>query len=202
MCSKCYPNITDFMDCDVAKEVPQDVEWRIFKKISENLYIVSNGKRLSLLIVFTINVNTPTKIVDAELFFKKYPSPDDAPSVADKLRWYRHKQGLLQREVADFIGVDRTTYFRYETTGLNNHYPKDKLLALAELYQVEVSNFLDDYNLFLYNGQATEVKKKREQLGMSKRAFARYLGVSKTAVINWENESVRISKKLWERFFR
>ena len=108
----------------------------------------------------------------------------------------------MQCEVADFIGVDRTTYFRYETTGLNNHYPKDKLLALAELYRVEVSNFLDDYNLFLFNGQATEVKKKREQLGMSKRAFARYLGVSKTAVINWENESVRISKKLWERFFK
>ena len=190
------------MDCDVAKEVPQDVEWRIFKKISENLYIVSNGKRLSWLIVFTISVNTPSKIVDAELFFKKYPSPENAPTIADKLRWYRHKQGLLQREVAEFIGVDRTTYFRYETMGLNNHYPKDKLLALAELYQIDVSDFLDDYNLFLYNGQATEVKKKRELLGMSKRAFARHLGVSKTAVINWENESVRISKKLWEKFFK
>lgn len=190
------------MELSVANEVPEDVEWRIFKKVSENLYIVSNGKRLSLLIVFTINVNTPSKIVDAELFFKKYPSPDDAPSVADKLRWYRHNQGLLQREVADFIGVDRTTYFRYETMGLNNHYPKDKLLALAQLYQIDISEFLDDYNLFLCRGQAIEVKKKREQLGMSKRAFARFLGVSKTAVINWENESVRMSKKFWERFFK
>lgn len=190
------------MELSVANEVPEDVEWRIFKKVSENLYIVTNGKRLSLLVVFTIKCISPSKIVDAELFFKKFPTPQDAPTIADKLRWYRHKRGLLQREVAEAIGVDRTTYFRYETTDFNDHYPKDKLLALAQLYQIDISEFLDDYNLFLCRGQAIEVKKKREQLGMSKRAFARFLGVSKTAVINWENESVRMSKKLWERFFK
>ena len=34
-----------------------------------------------------------------------------------KLRWLRYQKGLRQRDVADYAGIDRSTYVHYEEYG-------------------------------------------------------------------------------------
>ena len=83
------------------------------------------------------------------------PNPNRLESVSDKLKWYRIQNGLLQRDVAKVMEVDRTTYSRYEENVLEA-YPLDKLAKAAELFGIDVTALLDDYNLFLYHGQGQD----------------------------------------------
>lgn len=58
----------------------------------------------------------------------------------------------------------------------------DIMDKLAKLCQVPVTDLLDEYNLFLYQGQGLQVRALRESRGMSAPQFAGSLGVYATTV--------------------
>ena len=59
----------------------------------------------------------------------------------DKLRYLREHQELSQKDVADKLGIARTTYNRYET---GQHEPDLKTLkALAALFHVTTNYLLE-----------------------------------------------------------
>lgn len=71
---------------------------------------------------------------------------------------------MLQKEVAEYLGIERTTYWNYEgARGFRNYYPPDKIDKLAELYEVSVNDLLDDYNQFLYYGQGEKIRELRKK---------------------------------------
>ena len=73
---------------------------------------------------------------------------------------------------------------------------------LAALYQVPVEELLDEYNLFLYKGQARQIIALRGKLGLSRTAFARQFGISERSLRAWESGEKVISKRCWERYFQ
>lgn len=115
-------------------------------------------------------------------------------TVSDKLKWYRYQNGLLQNEVAKVMGVDRTTYSRYEENVLEA-YPLDKLAKAAELFQIDATALLDDYNLFLYHGQGQQIKRLRKSLKLTQSQFAKYIGTSLSTLKTWEQNKARIQKR-------
>lgn len=74
-------------------------------------------------------------------------------------------------------------------------YPLDKLAKVAELLEVDISDLLDDYNAFLYRGQAGQVKALRIQMKLTQKAFAELFGVQITTVKRWEQGKIRMTKK-------
>ena len=84
-------------------------------------------------------------------------NPAELNTIADKLRYYRNRKGLLQREVADYIGIESATYSAYEEDG-RDYYPVDILKRIAALYDIDLANLQDDYNAFLCAGQAEQVQ--------------------------------------------
>lgn len=137
---------------------------------------------------------------DTAEFLNSNPNPDLLKSTGEKLRWYRYKNNLLQKDVADKIGVYRSTYIHYETNTIDL-YPSDKLKKLAKLFGVNIKKLLDDYNLFLYNGQGKQIKALRNQLGLTIPEFARLYNTTPNTVRNWENNKVIIFKSSWEKLF-
>ena len=121
--------------------------------------------------------------------------------MADKLRWYRCRKALLQRDVADYAGIDRSTYIHYEEPG-RDYYPLDKLTKVAEILEVNVAELLDEYNLFLYHDQGRQIWEKREALGMTIIQYAEYLGIQPGKLRRWESNQVHILKSTWERYFK
>ena len=121
----------------------------------------------------------------------------DIPTTAEKLRWLRCQRNLFQVEVADYAGLERSTYIGYEE-GARDSYPPDKLALIAELFQVPVDDMLDAYNRFLAR-QGEEIRAIRRTRGLSQEGFARMLGVSESAVRRWENGKARMTKGMWER---
>ena len=143
----------------------------------------------------------PRKLLDAQKFNIRYTDPSQITEIADKLRWYRYQHALMQKEVAEQIGIDRNTYIHYEEYG-RDYYPIEHMEKLAELYDVPVEELLDGYNLFLYKGQGEQIQKIRQGLGLTQKQYAERLGVPLDHLKKWEQNRVRIYKSTWEKYFQ
>lgn len=73
----------------------------------------------------------------------------------DRLRSLRENRGLSQKELADRLNINRSTYARYETSSTQPDY--DILDALANFYDVSV-----DYLLGRTNSYQTQTKEERD----------------------------------------
>ena len=148
-----------------------------------------------------INMSIPQCVTDVEILNMRYSNPSKIDSTADKLRWYRYKYSLLQKDVADKIGVDLSVYKRYESPN-HEHYPRKQMDKLSELYGVPVEALFDEYNLFLYNDQGKQIRSIRQNLGMSRNVYAKKIGVQPRSLKRWEQNSTRVLKSIWERCFK
>lgn len=92
----------------------------------------------------------------------------------------------------------RETYSSYESNVLTV-YPLDKLQLAADLYHIDITTLLDEYNLFLYHGQGSRLKTIRTSLHMTQSDFAAHIGVPIGTLKNWEKERVRMSKSNYEK---
>lgn len=157
--------------------------------------------RYAPLCINTFRLIAPRKLVEAKLFNQQYHNYEEIENVPDRLRWCRYQMGLMQKEVADKIGISRCHYIDYEIGGVD-YYPKEIVDKLAQLFGVPVTDFLDEYNLFLYKGQGKMIQEYRLSLGMKKKPFARWLQINVSLLREWETERKRISKNSWEKYFK
>lgn len=119
-------------------------------------------------------------------------------TTADKLRYYRYKKSLLQREVAEYAGINESTYIHYENPD-HDYCSVDKLDRIAELLEVKITDLLDEYNRFLYDGQGWQIRKIRKSMGLTQYQFGKLYGVSAGAVKRWESGKVRVTKGTWTK---
>jgi transcriptional regulator with XRE-family HTH domain len=120
-------------------------------------------------------------------FLQHYPTPDLLDTTAEKLKWYRLKNGYFQSEIADMIGIYRSTYIHYEEPS-RKFYELDKLQLLADLYKVDIECLLDDYMLFLYEGQGKQLKALRKSFGLTQDELADLFNTPKSNIKHWEQE--------------
>lgn len=140
----------------------------------------------------------PHSLTEAEKFNLRYPDPSKIPTVADRLRYYRYKKALLQRDVARHIGIDRGTYAQYEET--DHFIPIDNLIKIAGLFGIDPQELiLDDYSRFLFEGQGKQIRAIRKGMGMTQNEFGRLMGVHGGTVKKWEAERVQIQQATYER---
>ena len=109
--------------------------------------------------------------------------------------------GLMQKEVAERIGVSREHYIDFEM-GNVDYYPKEIVDRLATLYHIPVDDLLDDYNRFQYKGQGELLRECREKMGLKKKPFARLLHVHPNTYRDWEADKKRMFKITWNKYFR
>ena len=141
--------------------------------------------------IHSFRLIAPRRLLEAQLFNQQYQNYEDIPNVQDRLRWCRHHMGLMQKEVADLIGITRGHYIDFEIV--------DKL---AELYQIPVDDLLDDYNRFLYKGQGKMIREYRESLGLKKKQLARLIGVDPNLLRAWEADQKRMNINSWNKYFK
>lgn len=153
------------------------------------------------LFIQSLPVRIPNKMTEAECFLIRYPSPDLIDTTANKLRYYRYKNALLQREIADYAGIDRGTYINYESSD-HQQYDLNRLSRIAELFEVDISCLLDDYNCFLYEGQGKCVKQIRKQLKLTQYEFGIKLGVSAGTIKRYESNKICMFKSTYEKLMK
>ena len=66
--------------------------------------------RYAPMYIHSFRLIAPRRLLEAQLFNQQYQNYEDIPNVQDRLRWCRHHMGLMQKEVADLIGISRGHY--------------------------------------------------------------------------------------------
>ena len=184
---------------------PFGAKWSMFCRLKVRSYVlaanVAGTLKVAPLQILKFPVVLPHKFLDAEKFNLRFSDASEITEIADKLRWLRYQKGLRQRDVADYAGIDRSTYVHYEEYG-KDLYPPEHMEKIAQLFEVPVDMLLDDYNLFLRNGQGNQIKAIRTKLGLTQRQYADKLGVSLGNLKHWEQNRKQIFKSTWEKYFK
>ena len=143
----------------------------------------------------------PHAYTQAERFFLRCTDPTQITTTADKLRWYRCRKGLRQKDVAELAGLDRKTYTQYESQ-TREYYPPVTMERLAAALSVTIEDLLDDYNLFLYRDQGDQIKALRTHQNLTQHQLAKRLGISLGVLKKWEQNRVRITKSSWQKLMQ
>ena len=113
--------------------------------------------------------------------------------IGDKIRFYRLKNGLLQKETAEMIGIDRSTYIKIEN---NKAVVNFKVLnKLSEILKTDISELMDDYHNFIYCHQREKLKKFRNEKKITQKQLADMLDVGVYIVKRWETGNSRECEK-------
>lgn len=153
------------------------------------------------LYILSFALCTPHRLSQAVQFHKQYRRYEEIQSVSDRLRWYRYHHGWTQNEVAQKAGVTKPVYCNIES-GITQHLPVELADKLANLYNVPVDDFLDEFNRFLYDGQIKRIQAYRRRLGLGRKPFSRHTGIPLTSLREWESGRKVISRKCWEQYFK
>lgn len=186
---------------DVEKQVANFKKWHALCRIGHRLVIMVRRSHISVqyapLYIQTITLPGSCMLSEFSEMVARYKDCSAIRHTSDKLRWHRLKNELYQEQVADYVGLYRSTYANYEDAS-RDYYPPDKLEKLAELYKVPTAELMDDYNLFLYKGQGQQIKNLRQHLGLTQLQLAKRMNVSRNMVYRWEINQIQITKKTWE----
>lgn len=177
-------------------------DWQISGRINDNLCTLVRRRNGQTQFTFCYSIHIPfntlrnhTKI---DLFLKNNPTPENLTHTADKLKWHRYSKGIHQKDVAEYAGIDRSTYIRYESGELD-FYPIEKLKLIAQLYNIDVTELLDEYNRFLYKGQGQQIRALRKSMGLTRNQFGSLFNLSSSNIKNWETDRCRIFKTTWKK---
>lgn len=150
------------------------------------------------LYILSFNFNNPSKFLLVDKLQNQFENFSEIQNIADKIKWLRHKKGLLQKDVADYLNIDRTSYVAYEKNSRGS-YNINHLKKLAELFEIDITQLLDEYNMFLYKGQAKLLKYIRKELNVTQKDFAYMIDMTKHDVSNWEQSRTVLSKNTWKK---
>ena len=178
--------------------------YRLKQKLSDSmilLYNYENGEvSHKLLYTHVASINKRNSDDNNCGFLLAYPDVSSLQSVGDKLKWYRVKHDLMQKECASVMQIDRSTYSAYEDNAVDA-YPLDKLQMIAAYYHIDITKLLDDYNLFLLNDQGRQVRALRQEMHMTRNAFAEHYHIPVDTIKNWEMNRTRMSKHSFVKLF-
>lgn len=179
--------------------------WRTVAKYSDRNYLMckveADTVRYAPLLIHSFTLFAPRMDLKDMLFVHQYKNHKELSTVPERLRWCRLKRGLMQNDVAEKLGVSRAVYAGLET-GSSDYYPKDLVDKLAEFFEIEAYDLLDDYNRFQYQGQGKILNEYRLSLGLNKKAFARLLGIEPHTLADWENDKKRMNIHSWNKYFK
>jgi transcriptional regulator with XRE-family HTH domain len=174
------------------------------ERLWDDVYLLAQTENSQVqyapLFVHSFALCAPRKILEATQFNQRYRRYEEIDNVPDRLRWCRHSRGLLQTEVADQVGITHNIYKAIEE-GFKQHIPQEAAERLARFYRVPITDFLDEFNRFLYDGQANRIRAYRESLGLGKKPFAKKMGIPIRSLQAWETGRKQISRKCWEKYF-
>lgn len=192
-----------FKEQKEQKYAPFIGNWSPWKQINDNFYImykhIGNKLEFAPLYIHTFSFIIPKNNTNLRKFEEKHPNPELINHTGTKIRYFRYKRGLHQKDLAEYVGFTRSTMVYYEDEE-RDFYEIDVLEKFAELLEVDLLDLLDDYNLFLYQGQSAKLKGFRKENGLTQRQLAGYLGVDITKIKGWERNKVRMSKSSYNKF--
>lgn len=88
---------------------------------------------------------------------------DFRKTLANNLKWFRLKNGYTQKNIADILKIDRSTYTYYESG--KNRPGMETVNKLALLYRIDVSSFWQEQDMHcVYDNRRAKKRIKNDPL--------------------------------------
>lgn len=113
------------------------------------------------------------------------------------LRYYRRRNGLTTRQLAESVEIVPATLLMYEHEQFP--IPYQTAVAMAEVLDIDRNLLFDDFAQFMdypYNDKLREVRKT---YGLNQATFAEKAGISLSIYSKWEGGSRQPSRKMYQQ---
>ncbi len=122
-------------------------------------------------------------------------------TIGSKIKKYRLINSISQRELAKLIKISKSNMYLYEH---NKLYPRlDLLNKMAEIFNIDVKQLMDDYLLFIYNPNYKrffielehKIKDVKNTLGIKQLKYSRWkngMEISKKSYIHLRNKLLKL----------
>jgi len=95
-------NLNGSFEAKIGDSDPLGTKWRTFDQLSRTLVIMvrysNNNVKFAPMFIHQFSFLRPHFLAEAEKFNIEMTDPEEMETTADKLRYYRHKKGLLQKQ--------------------------------------------------------------------------------------------------------
>ena len=126
-------------------------------------------------------------------------------TVGGRIKYYRLLKGLKQKDIYEKIGIDKSTYIRFESKANTNH-DIEICKRICEILGVETELVYDDYMTFIDADYGTTIKTFRKKHKLTHEKFGELIGMNPKISARWEKGKcvpTRESyKKLMELFMK
>ncbi len=152
MDGKCYTIAAEQSAIEVAERVPFEAKWHLLARVEVSCYIlisnVSGAVKSSPAANSSVSSGAAAQVSGRRKssICSSRTSPKSPKCRTSFVGFDTRK--ACGRDVADYAGIDRSTYVHYEEYG-KDLYPLEHMERIAQLFEVPVESLLDDYNLFL-----------------------------------------------------
>lgn len=185
-----------------ASHAPFQNNWHVIRRLNDNWYLLArqlNGETIyTPLYHMCIRFFKLHHRTESEKFNILYTSPAEITNTSDKLKHYRHVKSLKQQDIANLLGINRSTYIRYEENPEN--IPTDMLSKIASVLDIDPKELLtDDYCRFQFDNQGEQLKAIRKKAGMTQIKFADTIGVHSCTIKRWEKNIAKINRETYAR---
>lgn len=125
----------------------------------------------------------------------------DAP-IKDKLRYVRLMAGLKQSELAEMVGISRSTLLHLENGDVSEENMKtNTLIRIALACGFERTFCCNPYHALLAGNIGQRIKAYRKEHRMTQQVMADIFHVCKGTVFNWEHNQTNPPKCVLQRLF-
>lgn len=113
------------------------------------------------------------------------------------LRYYRLRNNLTTRQLAEQVGIVPATLLKYEQ-GITP-IPYDIAARLSEWLKIDVSLLCDSFAAFIASPYPEALKAIREELKLNQREFAELVGLKASYYYQMEKGNRRPSRKVYQQ---
>lgn len=113
------------------------------------------------------------------------------------LRYYRLRNNLTTRQLAEQVGIVPSTLLKYEQ-GITS-IPYDTAARRSEWLKIDVSLLCDSFAAFIASPYTEALKAIREELKLNQREFAELVGLKASYYYQMEKGNCRPSRKVYQQ---
>lgn len=133
-------------------------------------------------------------LLHLSLPFEKRPKGNQP---GEYLRYYRLRNNLTTRQLAEQVGIVPATLLKYEQ-GITP-IPYDTAARLSEWLKIDASLLCDSFAAFIASPYTEALKAIREELKLNQREFAELVGLKASYYYQMEKGNRRPSRKVYQQ---
>ncbi|HEX3029694.1 MAG TPA: helix-turn-helix transcriptional regulator, partial [Clostridia bacterium] len=118
-------------------------------------------------------------------------------TIGDRIKHYRLMKGLKQKDIYEKIGIDKSTYIRYESKAVAG-LELELCNKICNAIGIEPELVYDEYLSFIASDYGTTIRDFREKHKLTHKKFGTLIGIHPKVTGRWEKGKSKPTRASYE----